>query len=121
MSRILVVEDNDALRDFMWEWLNAAGYEADVVANGSEGLNHLGAYPAPGLVLLDIDMPVMDGLEFRRRQLTDARLESIPVLCVTGTWALERLQSIGLECLHKPLDFDQLLDHIARVCQPPAA
>jgi CheY-like chemotaxis protein len=81
---ILIVEDNADLRDSLAELLQYEGYEVARAANGQEALRYLRECPPPCLILLDLMMPVMNGWEFRKQQLLDPTLSSIPVAIVTG-------------------------------------
>ena len=67
--------------------LDLKGYSVVTAANGAEALR-VARQQLPCLILLDLIMPVMDGLQFRAEQLADAALSSIPVVCVSG--ALQR-------------------------------
>ena len=82
---ILIVEDDADLRDSLLEVLGDAGYQAIGAPNGQQGLDELdGMSVAPCLILLDLMMPVMDGREFRRRQLQDSRFAEVPIVIATA-------------------------------------
>ncbi|HEV8119196.1 MAG TPA: response regulator [Thermoanaerobaculia bacterium] len=81
---ILVVEDDADLRETLLDVLDRAGFDVVMAADGREALATLEAGRRAALVLLDLHMPVMDGLEFRRRQLESLDLSSVPVLVITG-------------------------------------
>jgi CheY-like chemotaxis protein len=110
---ILLVEDDDDLREVLVAILVDAGYEVTAAANGSEALQWLrAAVVLPRLILLDLMMPVMDGWRFREEQLADAALASIPVA------TLSAMPTSGLEAVahfNKPIDLPALLGFIARV------
>jgi CheY-like chemotaxis protein len=62
-------------------------------------------------------MPVMDGWEFRERQLQNERIADVPVICVTALHEPEKAsRALGVPCLQKPLDFDALLRAVACTC-----
>ena len=65
--------------------LDLKGYPVVTAANGAEALL-VARQQRPGLILLDLIMPVMDGLQFRAAQLADAALSSITVVCVSGRY-----------------------------------
>jgi len=118
MKTILLIEDDDDLRESMVELLAAHGYRALAVSNGSEGLDWLQANPPPCLILLDLMLPVMSGWEFRRQQLADYKLSAIPTVVLSGISDLaqesRRLHAIAF--LSKPIDFQSLYETIDRYC-----
>jgi CheY-like chemotaxis protein len=68
----------------------------------------------PDLILLDLMMPVMDGAGFRRLQLADARIASIPIVCLSATdSALEVAGRLGVPCIRKPADWCHLSEVVA--------
>jgi CheY-like chemotaxis protein len=74
-KRILVVEDNDDIRDLLVQVLDEEGYEVDCAENGKEALEKLAARPSdPSLVLLDLMMPTMNGWEFLEARKKDPTL-----------------------------------------------
>jgi CheY-like chemotaxis protein len=117
-SCVLIVEDDPDLRDGLGEWLQAAGYPTALAANGQEALEYLHTHQAPCLVLLDLMMPVMDGCEFRQRQVKDPSLSKVPVV-VLSALGPQRSSSLvpGVDAyLEKPVDFTKLLQAIASRC-----
>src|SRR5947199_10624317 len=80
---VLIIEDDPELRDALRELLSGEGYHVTTAADGREGLARMGAPPRPGVVLLDLMLPRMDGFEFRVRQLEDPELASIPVIVLS--------------------------------------
>src|SRR5216684_2351169 len=81
---VLIVEDDDDLRDMMAQLLTIEGFRAVAVANGREALEHLQSAEKPDVILLDLMMPVMDGWEFRRRQKADPDLAQVPVIVLSA-------------------------------------
>ena len=81
---VLVVEDDSILRNAIGDLLGEEGMSATRAENGQVGLEILRAGARPCLVLLDLQMPLIDGLTFRRRQLEDPRIAGIPVVVMTG-------------------------------------
>jgi CheY-like chemotaxis protein len=113
---ILIVEDDESIADSLAEILTDEGYPVVVARHGNEALSRLSAGPLPGLILLDLMMPHMDGYELRRCQLADERLAAVPtwVLTAGGT---EHVHSLEVEgWLRKPIDLRQLLAIVARYC-----
>jgi two-component system chemotaxis response regulator CheY len=110
--RILVVEDQADIRGMMSLWLTSQGYEVAEACNGAEGLELL-ATRRISLVLLDLQMPVMDGWAFRHRQLSEPSLARVPVLCLTAVFDPSSVaRTLGLTCIQKPIDFDDLLARV---------
>ncbi len=119
MPCVLIVEDDDDVRPMLEKMLALEGYQTMVAANGQEALEQL-AVRRPSLILLDIEMPVMDGYEFRAIQLQDPRLAEVPVICLSAgerTDVIER--QTGMSCLSKPATVATLLAAIRNVCGSP--
>src|SRR4051794_7207155 len=81
---VLVVEDDDDIRDCVQDLLEGAGYEVIPACNGKQALDYLHAAPAPALILLDLMMPLVSGWEFLREVKRDARLSLISVVVTTA-------------------------------------
>jgi CheY-like chemotaxis protein len=81
---VLVVDDDSTLRNAMGDLLGEKGIPATCAENGQVGLDLLRGGARPCLVLLDLQMPLVDGLTFRRQQLEDPRIAGIPVVVMTG-------------------------------------
>ena len=115
---ILVVDDNDDVRDAMIAALQVAGYEAEGAENGVVALRRLrDERLRPGLILLDLMMPEMDGLEFRERQLRYAELAQIPVVIISAFGRQTAVRALGVaDYLAKPIDFQRLLAVVAQHC-----
>ena len=113
---VLVIEDDAAIRRTLHGVLNDEGYEVTEAANGLEGLNRLRSGSRPNLILLDMMMPVMDGRTFSCRVGEEPTLASIPVVVITATGDCSQIRSSlpVLDCLHKPLDLNRLLDAVER-------
>jgi CheY-like chemotaxis protein len=112
---VLVVDDDTDLRKLTASVLACNGYGVIEAQHGREGMEKL-IHDTPDLVVLDLNMPVMDGWQFRAEQqrLRDGRLASIPVLLLTGADAARThsatLKAVGL--VEKPFDPDRLLGAI---------
>jgi CheY-like chemotaxis protein len=114
---VLIVEDDEDLRDMMAQMLTIEGFDATAVANGREALDYLRRAIKPHVILLDLMMPVMDGWEFRRRQQADPELAPVPVIVLS---ALDRSRAAPVDAiafLKKPLDFDRLLELVRDQCR----
>jgi CheY-like chemotaxis protein len=112
---ILLVDDDDELRRAMIDLLASDDYSAVGVPNGVEALAWLrSAERPPRLILLDLMMPVMDGWQFRKEQLADPALASIPV-AVLSARGNEPLDD-QVEVLKKPIRPQLLLEFVAGRC-----
>ncbi len=124
-ARVLVVDDNEINRRVACEILAQAGVRAETAANGRELLALLERDPLPSAVLLDVQMPVMDGYEAARAVRKDPRLARLPLIAVTAYAAeLERRRclQVGMDdYLSKPVDPEALLATLARNLRRAAA
>lgn len=121
---ILVIEDEDMIRDSLVEFLQDSGYGAVGATDGESALALLrSTRPTPSLILLDLLMPVLDGKEFRERQLRDPELAGIPVIVLTAYWdAAKNARALQVrDYLPKPLRLPALLDLVQRHCPQPGA
>ena len=115
---VLVVEDDSILRNAMGDLLGAQGISASRAENGQIGLDLLRGGARPCLVLLDLQMPVVDGLTFRRRQLEDARIAGIPVVVMTGQpGKAKEAETLGVALtISKPIAPSRVLGVVERYC-----
>ena len=113
-AQILIVEDDDDLRTVVTDLLRHLGYRVAGAVNGRDALDYLRANRAPSLIVLDLMMPVMDGVEFCRRRLRDPALRAIPIFLFTA-----RGQSIAnvsaVRVLRKPLVVNEFIDAVRAV------
>lgn len=121
---ILIVEDDDDIRESVLEILADAGYSATGARHGQDALERLrGARTLPGLILLDLMMPVMDGHEFRARQVLDPVLREVPVVVLTADvrYADSAAALQAAAALRKPVSLMDLLAVAERFCGPVSA
>ena len=83
MKRVLVVEDTEDNRQIIRDLLTSAGYEMIEAVNGEQGVA-MAAEHRPDLILMDIQLPVLDGYEATRRIKTNPALRHIPIIAVTS-------------------------------------
>ncbi len=119
-KRILMVEDQEDNRQIIRDMLSATDYELTEAENGEQALAAV-AKQRPDLILMDIQLPIMDGNEATRRIKADPTLKSIPIIAVTS-YALsgeeQKARAAGCdEYVPKPYSPRQLLAKI-RQCLP---
>lgn len=116
---ILVVDDDDDVRDAISLALTEEGYRVSTKCDGLEALEYLREAERPALILLDMMMPRMDGAELCARLAEDATLSSIPVVIVTaGAWAERRPKAPSQVrgVLKKPVTLERLLEVVEKIC-----
>jgi DNA-binding response OmpR family regulator len=111
MARILIIDDDEMVRVSLDMILRTCGWQTELADGGEDGLGKARRSP-PGLVLCDLNMRGMSGLELLVKMRQDAALKSVPVLMMTGSEAVEIehniLQQGAQAVLLKPFDSDQL-------------
>jgi CheY-like chemotaxis protein len=115
---VLIVDDDDDIRESIIDFLEDHGYAAVGAANGKDALDKLVARALePAVIVLDLMMPVMDGRTFRDEQLRDPDLARIPVIVVSAfREAPAVVADMGGSLVRKPLDLDRLLKAVRRYC-----
>ena len=109
--KILVVEDDDDIRDSLKELLEEEGYRVDTAANGQQALVKLQEQELPQLILLDLMMPVMDGWQFQKELRDVPSLARLPVIVISASkFSREPLNAAAF--IPKPLDAGVLLETI---------
>ncbi len=117
LEPILVIEDNDDVRDMMAVTLELEGHRVVTAANGREALYLLHHGVEPCMILLDLMMPVMNGWEFQKAVAREPQLRDIPIVVVSATGTdvdLDRTHAAAV--LPKPIDVDQLLNVVEDFC-----
>jgi CheY-like chemotaxis protein len=109
-KRILLVEDDEIVRRAIQMVLEWEGYHVECASNGQEALDMLRAGARPGLILLDVMMPVLDGGQFREEQKRDPALASIPVIVVSAASFAASVDAVSL--VRKPFEVEELLNAI---------
>jgi two-component system, chemotaxis family, chemotaxis protein CheY len=117
---ILVVDDDDAIRETVAEVLEEEGYRVTTTSNGGEAIAYLrrrGDEP-PGLILLDLMMPVMNGLEFLESYAAETALPMVPVVVLSANPALSgrKHRKDVVLYLSKPIDRRRLLETVDLWC-----
>jgi CheY-like chemotaxis protein len=121
---VLVIDDDEDIRESLMGYLEDHGYRSLGAANGKSALELL-ADPSrrPCAIVLDLMMPIMDGRTFREEQLCLTFLAKIPVVLISAYANLIDVASdLGVsQYLAKPIDPRALIDIVRGLCQPQAA
>ena len=114
---VLVVDDDADIREGLELLLGRHGYKVLTAGDGNEALERLRTNGAPGLILLDLMMPNMNGMEFERRLEQNPAWASIPIVVITGAGArvADGLSGKRLDVIPKPFDVSHLLSTVARL------
>jgi DNA-binding response OmpR family regulator len=122
LGSVLVIEDDGAIRDILRISLSDEGYDVVVSPNGEHALTYLRSW-TPGLIILDMMMPIMAGTTFRERQQSlglalDARL----IVLSASRTARPQATALGADSIvEKPFELDELLDVVRQALAPGAA
>ncbi|HEY2396995.1 MAG TPA: EAL domain-containing protein [Rudaea sp.] len=124
MATILVVDDRSINREFLFHLLGYSGYVVDVAADGNEALACV-RHNRPDLIIADVVMPAMDGLELTSRLRADPSTADIPVVFYTATYRIEETRELARACgadlvLPKPSEPEVIIDAVARILDAPA-
>ena len=118
-KKILVVEDDVEISNNLKKAIEGEGYLVDLARNGKIALEILqSTSDLPALILLDLMMPIMDGFEFRRRQLLVPAFSTIPVVIMTAGGSVEaKASSLGARgFVKKPIELDDLFRVLSEGC-----
>jgi signal transduction histidine kinase len=113
-AQVLVVDDDDDLRETIALLLDAQGYSVATASNGQMALDRLRTGDAPAVIVCDMKMPIMTGPELIEHLNADARLARIPVLAMSGDLSILPQAPPGALVLQKPIQVDRLLDYVGR-------
>lgn len=113
--KILIVDDDQNLRKLVMRFLQAKGFETFEAADGAEGVEQAEKI-RPGLVIMDLNMPVMNGFEATRRLKQVVATKDTPIIVLTAEDAMENydeIYSAGADAyIAKPVDFERLLGRV---------
>ena len=117
-QRVLIVDDSEDIREMWRLWLTFWGFAVAEAGNGAEAVKMVRA-SLPDLVLMDLWMPVLDGLRATEQLKSDDATSAVPVLALSaqgGPYAESWAKAAGAEgFLHKPADPDELLERMREV------
>jgi CheY-like chemotaxis protein len=115
---VMVVDDDQDIREILAEALSDAGYRVVTAKNGAEALEIL-TNVKPSLILLDLNMPIMDGIAFRHAQRLDPAVARVPTVVMSAVHRMrERIADLAVDdALEKPITLKQLFDVVERYCR----
>ena len=120
MTKILLAEDNELNRDMLLRRLERRGYQVVVATDGKEAIEKVRAH-GPDLLLLDISLPVFDGLEVASRIRADPTLRALPILGLSAhAMQGDREKALAAGCDDydtKPVELERLLEKIQLLLQ----
>lgn len=119
-GNILLVEDNELNRDMLMRRLNRAGLEVIAAGDGQQALELMRS-EQPAVVLMDMNLPIMDGWTACRHAREDASISQIPIIALTAHASdADRLSALEAGCddyATKPVDFPGLLIKIEKMME----
>jgi CheY-like chemotaxis protein len=115
LSHVLIVEDDQDIRESLQELLKLEGYEVSTAINGQEAVKKLSSMKRPCLILLDLMMPVMNGWEFLAIRKNMDVIATIPVVVVSAVAEKNQASDVN-EFVKKPVDLDSLVKVVSRYC-----
>lgn len=118
MARVLIVEDEPELQDLIGEVLLLEGYDVHALGRGPRGLDQIRRL-GPDVIVLDLRLPGLGGVELLRLMSADRQLASTPIVICSGAEDLRRehakeFTALGAEVVAKPFELDELLDAVRR-------
>jgi two-component system, chemotaxis family, chemotaxis protein CheY len=117
VPRVMLVEDDFILRAHLAELLMMEGYVVTCAADGAEALRRLKTEPPPSIILVDILMPRLNGIAFRKLQLETPGLRDILTVALTSLVDIDDTADLRFaDLIHKPVNLDHLLESLARLC-----
>jgi CheY-like chemotaxis protein len=114
---ILVIEDDQFIRELMREILEGEGYNVATAINGQDAIDQLKKVDVlPFLIMLDLMMPIKDGFTFRKEQQADARLRGIPVIVLSADRQMVSRQEElkAADYIKKPPSIDDIVEAVKR-------
>lgn len=117
-ATVLLVDDDEALLEALAGLLDSEGYGVVRARNGKEALEKLSTMPAPGVILLDLKMPVMDGWQFLAAREAQALAPRVPIVLLSGLAFIPNAPGVA-DFLSKPINPSRLLACVQRFCGEP--
>lgn len=115
-KRILIVEDDNDIRENLKDFLEIEGHSVLTATNGKEGLEALEKSPKPDLILLDLMMPIMNGFEFAEHLKANKLFHEVPIIIMSADNQCEKKVAIlGIKnIIKKPFELNDLIDLVGR-------
>jgi CheY-like chemotaxis protein len=124
MAKVLLVEDHEEIWDFLSRRLKRRGFDVVIAQDGEEGVAKARS-TLPDVVLLDMNLPIMDGWTVAQTLKGDPSTAKIPIIALTAhamSGDRDKALEAGCDDYHpKPVDFSKLLSQIDAAIGPPAA
>lgn len=121
-ATILIVDDDREVRETLRDVLLDEGFEVHVAADGEHAFRMIDGGLRPNLILLDLMMPLLDGVEFRAAQQVDPRIAAVPVVFISATSTRPSSVDLGgAPLVAKPFDLDELLQAVTDALASAAA
>jgi len=124
VSKILLVEDNEMNRDMLSRRLGRRGHQVVIAVDGEQGVQ-MARSIAPDLILMDMDLPVLDGWEATRQLKSAPETKAIPIIALTAHAMMgDREKAIDAGCDDydtKPIEFSRLIEKIEAALGKEAA
>jgi CheY-like chemotaxis protein len=122
-KKILVIDDDNDIRETLKEALEFEDYQVEVAVNGADAIDVLTKMnELPGLIILDLMMPIMDGAKFMEVIHTEhpSSFAKIPLVLASAKGSLINLENghLAQERLKKPVDLDELYAVVKKYCNP---
>lgn len=119
-KKVLVVDDDEAIRALLRVHLTNAGY-AVLLAEDAVAAGRMIYGSPPDLLIVDVELPYLNGLEFAATMMADATAPQVPIILITvHDRFVEQAQVLGVECLVKPFYAHELLESVARTLEKSA-
>jgi two-component system response regulator MprA len=112
---VMVVDDDDAIREALEDVLGDEGYDVIAASDGQQALEYLSDERRPSVIFLDLWMPVMDGWKLLETLLADPRFNRIPLVVLTAARDQRARELQVAEVLTKPVQLDQVLGVLERL------
>ena len=123
MAKILIVDDDPAVRDLLRDFLEREGHTVETAITGMEGLTKL-RWGSFQLVTLDVDMPLLNGIDTLKLIRKDPKLVNLPILMCTAHNSMEALDTAfelgATDYFVKPFNFAAIRKCLAKVLSAPA-
>lgn len=116
--KLLIIEDDNAVRITLIELMRMHGYECNWAENGKEGINQI-KISVPDLIICDVNMPIMDGFEFTKKVGSDPTFAHIPIILLTANVAdeskIKGLHAGAVDYIKKPFNNNEVVLKIGNI------